>query len=166
MLRSFNKVFLLMDAFTLEEPEWSLADLSRKVKFAKPTVHHIMATLLQGGWIARDPDTKKYRLGVRLWEKGWLAVNQLGVRDVARPFVEALVRECGETTRLGILDTADPRWVHYIDRAEGPHAVRADTGNVMRAPSYSVATGKALLAQNPESVKRSEERRVGKECRL
>lgn len=154
MLRSFKKVFLLLDAFTAEAPEWSLADLSRKVDIAKPTVHHIMATLIEGGWIDRHPESKKYRLGVRLWEKGWLAINQLGVRDVARPFVESLARDSGETVRLAILDAADPRWVIYVDRVESRHAVRADIGGAVRAPSYSVATGKAMLAHDPETVKR------------
>jgi len=154
MLSSFKKVFLLLDAFTVEQPEWSLADLSRKVSIAKPTVHHIMATLLQGGWIDRDAETKKFRLGVRLWEKGWLAIKQLGVRDVARRFAEALMEECGETVRLGILDSIDPRWVLYIDRVESQHAVRAHMDGLTRAPSYSVATGKALLAHNPEIAKR------------
>ena len=154
MLSSFKKVFLLLDAFTMEEPEWSLADLSREVKMAKPTVHHIMTTLVQGGWIDRDPETKKFRLGVRLWEKGFLAISQLGVREVARPFMERLVEEGGETARLGILDSVDPRWVLYVDRVETQHAVRADMNGATRAPSYSVATGKALLAYNPDVVKK------------
>ena len=154
MLRSFRKVFAIMDAFTQEEPEWSLADLSRRLKLAKPTLHHIMVTLMEGGWIDRDPASKRYRLGLRLWEKGWLAINRMGVRDVARPLMERLVDECGETARLGILDEVDPRWVLYVDRVESQHAVRADSGAAMRAPSYCVATGKAMLAHNPEVLKR------------
>ena len=155
MLLSLKKVFLLLDAFTVEQPEWSLADLSRKMNMAKPTVHHIMATLLQGGWIDRDVETKKFRLGVRLWEKGWLAIRQIGVRDVARPFVQGLVEECGETVRLGILDSIDPRWLLYIDRVEShQHAVRAHMDDLTRSPSYCVATGKALLAHNPDVAKR------------
>jgi DNA-binding IclR family transcriptional regulator len=154
MLRSFKKVFVLLDVFTQQEPEWSLADLSRKVRMAKPTVHHIMVTLMEGGWIDREPDTKKYRLGVRLWEKGWLAIRQLGVRNVARPYVEGLVAQCGETARLGVLDSVDPRWVVYVDRVESQHAVRADMEGLTRSPSYGVATGKALLAWNPDLLKR------------
>jgi len=124
------------------------------VRMAKPTVHHIMVTLMEGGWIDREPDTKKYRLGVRLWEKGWLAIRQLGVRNVARPYVENLVAQCGETARLGVLDTVDPRWVVYVDRVESQHAVRADMEGLTRSPSYGVATGKALLAWNPDLAKR------------
>lgn len=153
MLRSFEKVFVLLDAFTPETPEWSLADLSRHVGMAKPTVHHIMSTLIKGGWIERDSGTKRLRLGVRLWEKGWLAVNRLGVREVARPFLEALVDDCGETSRLSILDNVDPCWVIYMDRVESRHAVRAAPSVEVRSPSYCVATGKALLAYRPDVVK-------------
>ncbi|MGE5640242.1 MAG: IclR family transcriptional regulator [Clostridia bacterium] len=154
MLRSFEKVFTLLDAFTLEEPEWSLADLARKVQMAKPTVHHIMSTLIKGGWIDRDLESKKFRLGVKLWEKGSLAINHMGVRERARPFIEALCAKSGETVRLGILDNVDPRWVIYIDRVETQHAVRASVSGEVRSPSYSVATGKALLAHRPEVVRR------------
>lgn len=152
MLRSLRKVFLLIDAFTAETPEWTLADLARHVDMPKPTVHHIMTTLLEGGWIDRHAESKKFRLGVRLWEKGSLAIRQMGLRDIARPHVEALVRECGETVRLGILDTVDPAWVIYIDRVEGRQTVRADNAATVRAPSYCVATGKAMLAFQPEIV--------------
>ncbi len=152
MLRSLKKVFLLIDAFTAETPEWTLADLARHVDMPKPTVHHIMTTLLEGGWIDRHPESKKFRLGVRLWEKGSLAIRQMGLRDIARPHVEALVRECGETVRLGILDTVDPAWVIYVDRVEGRQTVRADNAATVRAPSYCVATGKAMLAFQPEIV--------------
>jgi IclR family transcriptional regulator, KDG regulon repressor len=154
MLRSFEKVFTLLDAFTLEAPEWSLADLTRKVGMAKPTVHHIMSTLIKGGWIDRDPETKRFRLGVRLWEKGWLAINHMGVRECARPFMEALAEQSGETVRLGILDNVDPKWVLYVDRVESQHAVRAAVSAEVRSPSHSVATGKALLAWHPEVVER------------
>ena len=154
MLRSFEKVFTLLDAFTLEEPEWSLADLTRKVRMAKPTVHHIMSTLIKGGWIDRDAETKKFRLGVRLWEKGWLAINHMGVRERARPLMEALAEQSGETVRLGILDNVDPQWVIYVDRVESHHAVRAAVSAEVRSPSHSVATGKALLAWHPEGMQR------------
>ncbi len=154
MLRSFEKVFTLLDAFTLEESEWSLADLARKVHMAKPTVHHIMTTLIKGGWVDRDPESKKFRLGVKLWEKGWLAINHMGVRERARPYIESLCEASGETVRLGILDNVDPRWVIYVDRVETKHAVRAAVSGEVRSPSYSVATGKALLAYRPEVVRR------------
>jgi DNA-binding IclR family transcriptional regulator len=154
MLTSLRKAVAVLDVFTLDAPEWSLAEVSEKLRMPKPTVHHILATLVETGWVTQDPKTKRYRLGLRLWEKGWLAVNQLGLRELARPFVEALAEESGESVHLAILDSGDPGYVVYIDKMESPHPVRAYSMIGGRAPSYCVATGKAILAFNPDLVKR------------
>ncbi len=154
MLGSLRKAFALLDAFTLEAPEWGLADLGRKFGIPKPTIHHLMSALVEAGWITQESKTRRYRLGIRLWEKGWLAVNQQGLREIARPFVEALAETCRETVHLAILDAVDPGYVVYIDKIESAHPVRAYSMVGGRAPSYCVATGKAILASNPDVLKR------------
>ena len=153
MRTSLKKAFDLLDVFTLADPEWGLAELSAKLSMPKATVHHIMATLVETGWIVQDPKSRRYRLGIRLWEKGWLAVNQLGLRELARPFVEALAKTSGETVHLAILDTVDSGYVVYIDKIESAQPVRAYSMVGGRAPSHCVATGKAILAFNPEVLK-------------
>lgn len=160
MLASLQKAFRLLDAFTLEAPEWTLADLSARFRMPKPTVHHIMKSLIEAGWVHQDPTTRRYRLGIRLWEKGWLAANQLGLREVARPFVEVLAEQSRETVHLAILDPADPGYVVYIDKVESAHPVRAYSTVGGRAPSYCVATGKAMLAFDPDAVERVLTRRL------
>jgi DNA-binding IclR family transcriptional regulator len=154
MLSSLRKAFALLDVFTLDTPEWGVGELSEKLRMPKPSVHHVLATLVEAGWMAQDPKTKRYRLGLRLWEKGWLAVNQLGLRELARPFVEALAERSGESVHVAILDAVDPGYVVYIDKMESAHPVRAYSMIGGRAPSYCVATGKAILAFNPDIVKR------------
>ncbi len=154
MLTSLRKAFALLDAFTLEAPEWGLAELSERYRIPKPTVHHIMAALIEAGWVSQDPKSRRYRLGIRLWEKGWLAVNQIGFRECARPFVEVLAETSGETVHVAMLDTVDPGYVVYIDKIDSAQPVRAYSMVGGRAPSYCVATGKAILAFNPDVVKR------------
>lgn len=150
MLSSVRRTFAVFDAFTAEAPEWGLAELSARLRMPKPTLHHILSTLVAGGWIAQDAKSRRYRLGLRLWEKGWLAVSQLGLRELARPFVEALMERSGETVHLAILDRTDPGYVVYIDKIESDHPVRAYSMIGGRAPAHCVATGKAILAFNPD----------------
>src|SRR5581483_7122747 len=100
---------------------------SRALGYPKPTVHHMLATLEQAGWIERTEGTGKYRLGVRLWEKGWLAINHTPLRDLARPAAEALTRQSQETVRLAILDVVDPGFTVYFDQVDGPNTIRAHT---------------------------------------
>jgi DNA-binding IclR family transcriptional regulator len=54
----------------------------------------------------------------------------------------------GETIHLSVLDDTD---VIYVDKIEGAHHIRAHTSVGARAPAYTVATGKAMLAQLPDS---------------
>jgi DNA-binding IclR family transcriptional regulator len=152
MIASLRKAVTLLDVFTLEVPEWSLGELSAKAGMPKPTAHHILATLVDAGWVVQDAKTRRYRLGIRLWEKGWLAVNQLGLREVARPSVEALAAKSDESVHVGILDSVDPGYVVYIDKVESSQPVRAYSRIGGRAPAYCVATGKALLAHQPREV--------------
>lgn len=79
---------------------------------------------------------------------------------LARPCAEALAKRSRETVRLAVLDAVDPAHVVYIDKVDSSHAVRAHTRVGDRAPSHCVATGKALLAFNPEAVERLEGRQL------
>ena len=158
MLRSLNKALLLIDAFTPEKPEWQLGDLSRALGFPKPTVHHMLATLEQAGWIERADREGVYRLGIRLWEKGWLAINHTPLRDLARPAATTLSKQSQETVRLGVLDVLDAGFTIYFDQVDGPSQIRAHTRIGDRAPSHCVATGKALLAFNDNAIERLQNR--------
>ncbi|MBI2217203.1 MAG: helix-turn-helix domain-containing protein [Candidatus Rokubacteria bacterium] len=73
MLTSLGKALTILDTFAPAAPEWGLSELSAAVGLPKPTVHHMLATLVERGWITQDAKTRRYRLGVRFWEKGWLA---------------------------------------------------------------------------------------------
>lgn len=160
MLRSLNKALLLIDAFTPDNPEWQLGDLSRVLGFPKPTVHHMLATLEQAGWVERTDRDGVYRLGVRLWEKGWLAINHTPLRDLARPAAMALSKLSRETVRLGVLDVLDAGFTIYFDQVDGSSPIRAHTRIGDRAPTHCVATGKALLAFTDNALERLGNRRL------
>lgn len=160
IVRSVSKAISVLNAFTLDRPEWALGELSRALDMPKPTVHHILATFEQDGWIERSRDSGKYRLGIRLWEKGWVAINHTPLRDLARPAAEELARQSQETVRLATLDPLDPGLTIYFDQVDGFNPVRAHTRIGDRAPSHCVATGKALLAANPDAVERLRARQL------
>ena len=160
MLRSLNKALALLDAFTPEKAEWALGDLSRALGFPKPTVHHMLATLEHAGWVEQISENGKYRLGVRLWEKGWLAINHTPLRDLARLAAEGLAKRSQETIRLAVLDAIDPGFTVYIDQVDSSNPIRAHTRIGDRAPSHCVATGKALLAFMPAAVERLRSRQL------
>lgn len=150
MLTSVKKAATIIEAFVGNRREWTILELSRFLGMPQPSVHHFLSAFRELGWVAQDPQTKRYRLGIKLWEIGCAAVNFREVAESARPFLRDLVNACGETAHLGMVPTDNPRSVVYVDRVDSSQPVRIVTMLGSRAPSHSSAMGKAIIAHNPE----------------
>jgi IclR family transcriptional regulator, KDG regulon repressor len=129
----------------------AVRELARAAGLPRSVVQRLLYTLEAEGFLERHPSQVGYRLAIKLWGLGCAAVRRLTVRDVARPYLEDLSARTSEMTKLGVLDGDD---VVYIDRVECPLAVRAYVPIGGRAPAYSVATGKAILAFLPSEKTR------------
>lgn len=148
MLSSVRKAVTVIEAFSGGQREWSVTELSRELDLPQPSLHHVLATFRNVGWVVQDPVSKRYRLGIKLWEIGCAAVNFREIAESARPFLHALMEACGETVHLGMISSEDPATVVYIDRVDSAEPVRIVTALGSRAPSHSSAMGKAILAHN------------------
>lgn len=150
MLKVIRKSFVVIDAFTPERPERTLAELTADLRMPKATVYNILNSLKRARWVTQDPISKRYKLGIRLWELGCLVVQGLQLRDIPRPHIAGLAQTTGETVHLSIIDPDDPEHVAYIDKIESEHPVRAYSIVGGRSPSYCVASGKAILAHRSD----------------
>jgi len=120
-----------------------LSELAQRIGISAPTLFRILATLTQRGFVEKNPRTGRYRATLKAWALGALVARRLTLREVARPHLEALLRESEEAPHLAMLQGSE---VVIIDRLEAPHPVRVDTYIGLRAPAYCSATGKAILA--------------------
>jgi DNA-binding IclR family transcriptional regulator len=132
----------ILNCFTVEEPELRLSEISRRLNLSKSNTHRLLGILTEEGLLRRGPDSAKYRLGLRLYELGYLALNDLDPRP-ALPRMLELSRVTQETVLLGVLEDWE---VVYVQRVESPRILRVSYGRVLRAPVHATATGKALLA--------------------
>ncbi|BAS28015.1 IclR family transcriptional regulator [Limnochorda pilosa] len=126
----------------------TLSELAAELRIPKTTLFHIMNTLRHRGMVERDPETDRYRAGYRLIHLGSALINNLDVRNVARPIMEALTASVGETTHLGVLDPTDLQ-VIYVEKIDSPGPIRLATWVGRKNPCYSTAVGKALLMGMP-----------------
>ena len=113
---------------------------------ARSTAHRMLSTLLAEGFVRQDPATKSYLPGRRMLELGLAAVRNLDVRAAARPELEALRDELGETVHLVLLEGTH---ILFVDSVESTRAVRVGSRVGLTMPAHCTAAGKAILAALP-----------------
>src|SRR5262245_60854551 len=97
----------LLKAFTDAQPQMGLTELSRAVGLNKTTTYRLLAALEHEGLVAQDARGGAYHLGPEAIALGARALRATDLRAAARPELEALARETGETADLEILDGAE-----------------------------------------------------------
>lgn len=132
----------VLAAFTADEPELTLSQLSRRTGLPKGTVHRITGDLLAWGALERE-DRGPFRIGLRLWEIASLAPRSLGLRAVAMPFLEDLVEVTRQNVQLAVLDGHE---VVIVERLSGRGAVGVRSRVGGRLPLHATGVGQVLLA--------------------
>jgi IclR family transcriptional regulator, acetate operon repressor len=137
------RALAMLGAFSDERPEWSLADLARAQELSKPTALRILGALERAGFVARSGLAGGYRLGTAAIELGARAQRATRVTTVARPELETLARQTGETTSLEILHRDEAL---ILDEVHGQHRLGTAPAIGTRWPAHATSTGKVLLA--------------------
>jgi IclR family KDG regulon transcriptional repressor len=104
----------------------------------------LMMVLEQHRLVDKNPDTGRYRLGLKLFEFGSKVIGAIDLRRQARPYLDRLQRELGETVFFCLLDDGQ---VLYLEKIESQQSVRTGCNVGSRAPAYCTAVGKAMLAE-------------------
>ena len=139
----------LLEAFVDGPAEHGISELSRRAGLSKSTVHRLVATLVEVGWLERNPTTDRYRLGLKLFELGSAVAARLEVRECALPVMHDLMQRVGETVHLAILDGDH---VVYAAKVESQHAIRLFMQVGGHGPAHCTGVGKVLLAHAPAAV--------------
>jgi len=145
-IRSVAKALMILKLLASSKREMSLAEIASKMSMAKSTVHGLLSTMRDFGFIEQSTFNGNYRLGIALFEIGSKVANNWDVRKVAAPYIQKLVDEIGETVHLVVLDKGE---VLYIDKHESTKSLRIVSEIGSRLPAHCTGVGKALLAYLP-----------------
>ena len=130
-----------------EQPKLRLTDVSQYLGVASSTAHRLLAMLQYRGFVRQDAATRGYVPGPTLDGLAFGLLRRLDVRTRARPVLERLNADLGETIHLGRLEGNQ---VHFIDSLESARALRVGGRLGRSMPAHCTSTGKALLAELPE----------------
>lgn len=154
-VQSIERAFGLLEALADGGGALSLSQLAAESGLPLPTIHRLVRTLVDLGYVQQQP-SRQYALGPRLIRLGDTAGQMLSVW--ARPHLEALVEQLGETANLAMLDGDQ---IVYVAQVPGRHSMRMFTEVGRRVSPHCTAVGKALLAGVPEQEVRALLQRTG-----
>jgi IclR family pca regulon transcriptional regulator len=159
--QSLERGLAILSAFRSGRPLLGVSELSREVGLSRSTTHRYISTLAGLGYLEQDSPTRKYRLGPRVLDLGFSAINSMDLREVAVPHLQALSDTTGHTANMAVLDGAD---IVYIERCRtsqrGQREIDLNLHVGSRLPAYCTSMGKVLLAYLPLEEQRAVLRRV------
>lgn len=149
--QSIERGLAILSSFKPNRPLIGVSELAREVGLGRSTTHRYVATLSALGYLEQDGPSRKYRLGPKVIDLGFSAINSMELRAISQPYLQRLSDETGYTANMAILDDTD---IIYIERCrsskKGPSEVELDLHVGSRLPAYCTSMGKVLLAHLPD----------------
>jgi DNA-binding IclR family transcriptional regulator len=142
--QSVERAAAMLAFFTVDEPELTLAELTRRLDASKATTHRYAMALRRVGLLRYDRARAVYSLGPRIVELATSALAGLRIIKVAGPYMERLVDRVNETVVLSIWDGEAPIVVRVDDNTDRLVRINVRTGS--RLPPDTSAQGKVFAA--------------------
>ncbi|MGY1663628.1 IclR family transcriptional regulator C-terminal domain-containing protein [Geodermatophilus sp. SYSU D00705] len=128
-------------AFGAERPSMSLTEVAAAAGLARPTARRLLLTLEELGLVRSSGGV--FHLTPRVLGLGTAYVSALGLWDIARPHLESLVAQTGESSSMAQLDGSD---IVYVARVAVPRIITLRVEIGTRFPAVRTSQGKVLLA--------------------
>lgn len=143
-IQSVERALQILEYLSGHVSEIGITDIAAYMGLGKSTVYGLVNTLVQEGYLEQNPDNKRYRLGLKLFELGCIVQERMDIREIARPYLKDLSEYFKMTVHMGVYKDQE---VVYIDKMDAPDTriVYSQVGK--RAPMYCTGIGKAVLAQ-------------------
>ncbi|KAB1913175.1 IclR family transcriptional regulator [Micromonospora sp. AMSO31t] len=143
-VKSAGRTLEVLEALAASPHRRSLVDLARALDIPKSSLHGILRTLAQRGWVESDLTGTRFGLGIRALQVGAAYLTADDAMGVLGTVLDDLSRQFGETVHLGRLDGPH---VVYLAKRESVHPLRLYSAIGRQLPAHATALGKVLLAE-------------------
>ena len=134
-----------------EFPDGAAAsELARQVGLPLSTAHRLLGMLVRDGYARFEPGTRRYTLGLRVFQLAQSVAHANGFTAVVRRELEQLALTTQEAALLAVLDGEELLYVYSI---EGPQQVRVVGDAGRHGPLHCTSLGKVLIAFAPDHIR-------------
>ncbi|MEK5234659.1 IclR family transcriptional regulator [Paenibacillus sp. FSL L8-0470] len=148
-VRAVERALDILLCFTKENDDLSLTEIAAKIGLHKSTVHRLLTTLEEKGFLMRNESTEKYRLGMRIWELSTHLPTLDEPAALLLPAMERLRDRLGETVSLYLRDGLERVRIQAVQSRQ---AIRRVAQIGARLPLSVGASSKVLAAYAPHEV--------------
>ncbi|GHJ35705.1 IclR family transcriptional regulator C-terminal domain-containing protein [Streptomyces sp. TS71-3] len=131
----------VLRCFRPGRPEMTLSDVATATGLARPTARRMLLTLQELGYV--DATDRGFTLTPRVLDLGMAYIGSQGLWEIARPHMERLVHETGESSSMAQLDGSD---IVYVARVAVPKIIALAVTIGTRFPAAATSQGRVLLA--------------------
>lgn len=145
---SLQKGLDILCSFDFDRDALSAQAISERLEIPLSTTYRYIQTLEEKGFLARDPDSRKYKLGLMLLQVGNIVASQMRFVDLIMPHMKSLSSLSGETVLLTVLRG----WESVcIEKIEAPRLIKLSLETGSSLALHAGASSKILLAYQKDS---------------
>jgi DNA-binding IclR family transcriptional regulator len=148
-IQSIDRATAILNLLASGPRRLGVSELADRLGLARPTVHGLLQTLQNHGFVEQDRHSDKYQLGPGLLQLGYsyLDLNELRARSIG--YADRLAARCGAAVRVGVMHGASVVVVHHVFQPDAAFGV-LEVG--LQLPLHASSLGKAMLAFSPAQV--------------
>lgn len=150
-MQALERALGILDCFSFQQRELGLSEIAEITGLNMTTAKRLISNLTSRGYLQQIPNTKRYQLGMRLFELGGIVFSSFSLRKAAAHHITHLQNKTGATVLLAVM--MDDQLV-YVDKREGRGMIRISSDIGWRRPLHYGMLGMVLMAHlDPEHVK-------------
>jgi len=150
-VQALERALDILECFSLQDRELTLSEVAVKTGLNKTTAKRLISNLTVRGYL-RKLDSKRYQLGLRLFELGGIVQSSLNLREATSAPMFQIQKETGATVLLG---TVMEDQLALIDKREGRSFIRISADVGWRGPLHYGMLGMVLMAfLEPQEVRK------------
>jgi DNA-binding IclR family transcriptional regulator len=142
------KGFAVLNALALADAPLGISALSEQLGIGKSNVHRLLTTMAELGYVQRESATRQYSPTLKLWELGTAVARRNLLIRAAKPVMQALHEDTGESVYMSMLLGTE---ILYLEKIESTRGAKSPSRIGLRVPALATASGKVLLADQPNS---------------
>lgn len=141
--QSVVKALQIIELMAKFGQEIRIQEIAQELNLSSSTVLRFVNTLETQGYVEQNPNTLKYHLTFKISHLGFQVAEQVSIRDLVRPYLTQMSRQCGESTCLAVMGDLEVLYVDVVNGQDNILQIAQRIGK--RAPLHSTGVGKLLL---------------------